>query len=307
MKKTLTLIALFVWASALSATIWEPTTIPLAHLEDSTRYVCNPDGILEQWAVDEIDSLMRVVEDSTRVQAAIVVVNEINPQDCYEFTFLVGEKNGIATKDDKGFTLMLCVSERCVQICTAKGVEASLPDAICRRIQEQYMNPHFKDGNWNTGMVEGCKAITAVLMKEEDGEYMGLKSDGGGGDTIFGIIGMIFVLGPIGLVIWAIRNARKQKKCPICGKCKMKRLSKELISTVGNQKSYKCLYECQNCQHQETKIETETIYTGGSSSGGSSSGGSWHSSGGSYHSSSHSSGGHYGGGHYGGGGAGSRF
>ena len=58
---------------------------------------------------------------------------------------------------------LLSTDERCIQFATGYGLEGVLPDAICKRIQSQYMVKHFGKDDWNQGMIEGIKAVAAVL------------------------------------------------------------------------------------------------------------------------------------------------
>ena len=41
---------------------WTPETLPMVHLKDARRYVCNPDGVLSQAAVDSTDNLLQALE-----------------------------------------------------------------------------------------------------------------------------------------------------------------------------------------------------------------------------------------------------
>lgn len=71
---------------------------------------------------------------------------------------------------DNGLIVLLSTEERCVQIATGYGLEGVLPDAICKRIQTQYMVKHFGNDDWDTGLLEGIRALNGYLdgtMKEE--------------------------------------------------------------------------------------------------------------------------------------------
>ena len=48
-------------------------------------YVSNPDGILDDVTVTEIDSLLKSLETKTAVQVAVVAVNSIGDEDVFEF------------------------------------------------------------------------------------------------------------------------------------------------------------------------------------------------------------------------------
>lgn len=49
-------------AASSSARKWTPETLPMVHLKDATKYVCNPDGILKPATVDSADALLSALE-----------------------------------------------------------------------------------------------------------------------------------------------------------------------------------------------------------------------------------------------------
>ena len=82
-------IIIVLWLCVLTLSAWSkvytPTTIPMVHLEDRTRYTCNPDGILSAHAVNTMDSIFYALEQQTGIQTVVAVVGEIEPSDCFEF------------------------------------------------------------------------------------------------------------------------------------------------------------------------------------------------------------------------------
>ncbi|MCQ2065635.1 MAG: TPM domain-containing protein [Bacteroidaceae bacterium] len=299
MKKTVvTFLSCLLLTIGISAKVWTPESIPVAHLADRERYVCNPEGILSQDATDRIDAMMRNVEDSTGIQALIAVVSEIEPNDCFEFAHQLGEKNGVGTStSDNGLVILLCTSERCIQFATGYGVEGLLPDALCRRIQEQYMNPHFRNDDWDKGMTEGAMAVERVLLDPENA--IGSQYDDSSQDDA-GILTLVLLfLGCPSLVAWL--TWRSKHRCPNCRKTKLERKNRVFMYRKNGIRYYSSFYECSNCHHQLTRTEQE-YENNGSNSGGMPGGMVGGIGGGSGH-----IGGHYGGGHFGGGGAGSRF
>ena len=298
MKRAVLILLSCLLGLGLYAKVWTPESIPVAHIADRERYVCNPEGILSQDATDRIDAMMRTVEDSTGIQALIAAVSEIDPNDCFEFAHRLGEMNGVGTDSkDNGLVILLCTEERCIQFATGYGVEGLLPDALCRRIQEQFMNPYFKDNDWDRGMTEGAMAVERILLDPENA----IGSDYDDGDTdLSGILTMVLLLfGCPSLVVWL--NWRRSHRCPKCHKTKLVRKNRVFMYSRNGIRYYSSFYECSNCHHELTRTEQEQTSTG-SNSGNFPGGMTGGFGGGSGH-----IGGSYGGGHFGGGGAGSRF
>ena len=149
MRKTLVSVILVLLCGFISAKVYKPADITPVHLQDRDRYTSNPDGILSDQAVTRIDAAFRTVEDSTGIQTLVAVVGDIDPDDCFEFTHQLAEKVGVGrSSSNNGLVILLSTGERCVQFATGYGIEGVLPDAICKRVQERYMNPHFAPGTY---------------------------------------------------------------------------------------------------------------------------------------------------------------
>ena len=293
--KRFALILLFVFSTLFAtAKVYKPADITPVHLQDRNRYVCNPDGILSQSAVDRIDAAFRMIEDSTGVQALVAVLSEIDPDDCFEFAHQLGEKVGVGrSSSNNGLVILLCTQERCIQFATGYGIEGVLPDAICKRVQERYMNRFFADDNWDDGMVAGAEALKEILLK---GEYD--DEDDFDAKDVFAGLGVILGFILIAVVI-AVIFERKSRKCPQCGKVALKQVSVSTISKKNGVKKELLTFKCTHCGFI-TSRERTSYYSTGNNGGGSHYGGGHFGGGGSI-------GGSYGGGHFGGGGAGSRF
>ena len=137
----------------LVAKDWKVKDIPMVHLQDATRYVVNPEGILSASAVATIDSVLFALEQQTGIQTVVAVVSGIDGGDCFEFAYQLGKQNGVGQKQrDNGLVILLSTEERCIQFVTGYGLEGVLPDAICKRIQNRYMNNYFGQNKWNEGI-----------------------------------------------------------------------------------------------------------------------------------------------------------
>lgn len=141
----------------------------------------------------------------------MVAVTGIEGGDCFDFAHRLGQETGVGQKErDNGLVILLSTDERCVQFATGYGLEGILPDAICKRIQNRYMLPYFKDNNWNAGMVAGIRAVNGYL----DGSMENINNDESEDDPLEFIIIFFMIFGGfIGIGLYA--NWRKTR-CPHC-------------------------------------------------------------------------------------------
>lgn len=299
--KRFALVTILILSCILAvAKVYRPSDIRPVHLMDRDRYVCNPDGILSQKAVDRIDAAFRTIEDSTGIQTLVAVVEDINPSDCFEFAHQLGETVGVGrSSSDNGLVILLSTGERCVQFATGYGIEGVLPDALCKRVQVRYMNPHFADDEWDEGMIAGAEALKDILLK---GEY----DDDDDTDKFAVLAGILLTIGMFLFVVGLVMYIdRKSRKCPKCGKVALKQVGISTISKQNGVKKEMISLKCTHCGFITSRTRTSYYSTGGH--GGGHAGGGPYRGGGGHFGGGGSFGGSYGGGHFGGGGAGSRF
>ena len=285
------LLFLFCSLSVAEAKVYRVEDVPMVHLADRTRYVSNPDGILSSSSVAAIDSLLFALEENTGIQVVVAVLGNIDGGDCFDFAYRLGKENGVGRKEsDNGLVVLLSTGERCVQFATGYGLEGVMPDAICKRIQQQYMVEHFANGDWDTGMVAGMRAVCGVL----DGT---MEPPADEDDTVAILLFMTFVLIGVLLIAFAVWWGNR---CPKCGKRNIQRVDSQTIRDVNGYTVLETTYVCKDCGHT-FKRRNNTLNTNGRGPrGGVVIGGGGFGRGGGF-------GGSFGGGSFGGGGAGSRF
>ena len=286
------LLLLLCFVSVAEAKVYKVEDVPMVHLADRTRYVSNPDGILSASSVATIDSMLLALEESTGIQVLVAVLGNVDGGDCFDFAYRLGKENGVGREEsDNGLVVLLSTGERCVQFATGYGLEGVMPDAICKRIQQQYMVEHFAAGDWDVGMVAGMRAVCGVL----DGTMQPLADDEEERLVmILAIVGVLCFLLLIAFIVWYFH------RCPKCGKHNIQRTGSQTIREANGATVLETTYVCKNCGHT-FKQRSNTLNTnGGGSHGGTIIGGGGFGRGG-------FGGGSFGGGSFGGGGAGSRF
>ena len=138
--------------------------IPNVQAADRTRFVSNPDGLLSQSAVYRIDTMLYSLKESGRAQVVVVAVNSIGDEVPFDFLQQLVTRWGVGRKEaDDGLGILLVVDQGAIEIQTGYGLEGDLPDALLKRIINNYMLPAFRERDWDRGMTEGVAAIAGVL------------------------------------------------------------------------------------------------------------------------------------------------
>lgn len=297
------MLLMLLWGVGISsAREYKVSEIPLVHLSDRTRYVSNPDNILSTAVVAQMDSILYALEQKTGIQTLVVVVTGIEGGDCFDFAHRLGQENGVGEKGrNTGLVVLLSTDERCVQFATGYGLEGVLPDALCKRVQTQYMVEHLGRDDWDKGMLEGIKAVAAIL----DGSMEALPEEEDDSGLLIFFFGAIMLLGIV-IVAYGIYL---MGRCPKCKKSNLKCVGTQFVGRSNGYIIHNVTYRCCNCGHTFVRKQSsvDPNYRGPRGGGGIIGGGGFGASGGGGFRGGSFGGGSFGGGSFGGGGAGSRF
>lgn len=213
-------------SSIFAAKDYSIETIPNVRLSNRLNHVSNPDGIITPDDAARINQLLNVVEDSLGIEVAVVAVNSIGDQDARMFATDLFKHWGLGQKSkDNGLLIQLVTepSQRSVVFETGYGIEGVLPDAICYRLQQRYMMPDLKAGDYSAGMLKGVMAVTKYLMSSdyERAGMTGNRSSSSSDDDfmwifVVGIIGMIGFSAFIAYLSIVRRHAPVVERKPLC-------------------------------------------------------------------------------------------
>lgn len=301
-------LTLFIYIASIVAANASETysveSVPNVRLTDTRQHVSDPDGLLQQSSKDTIDAVFSQLETETGIEVAVVMLPSIGDDDAFTFAHSLFRQWGVGKKKSNNGLLILYVEDQhTIRFVTGYGLEGTLTDAMCKRIQSRYMVPAFKVGNRDLGMVNGSKAVYKVLT----GTMTPDEQDDGINSTV---LLPLLVIGILFIVLFAMGKINHHKRCPKCGKRTMKVTSVDHY-TLHGRRYRKEVSVCENCGHVDVKNYDETpndnsnttsLLTGmmiGSLLGGGRRGGGF--GGGGF------SGGSFGGGSSGGGGAGSSW
>ena len=143
------------------------TVIPPA----PATYVFDQSGTLTLNAASSINARLDRYERDTSTQIIIALFSKLPDDEALEdFTVKVFDawKPGMKRKDNS-LIIFGFMQSRKLWIQTGYGVEAKLPDSVCRRIIDHAIAPAFKKGDYAGGLTAGLDVIESALK----GEYQG--------------------------------------------------------------------------------------------------------------------------------------
>lgn len=130
--------------------------------------------VLTQETIDALEKRLRVYEDSTSNQIAILIVESLDGEVLEEYSLMVAEAWKLGQKDkDNGVLLLIAVNDRKMRIEVGHGLEGVLTDAHSNRIIRNEMTPNFRKSDYDAGVTAAVEAI----IKSIGGEYSAEDSD----------------------------------------------------------------------------------------------------------------------------------
>jgi uncharacterized protein len=118
---------------------------------------------------DSINALIDQIEKDTSAEISVVIVPNTNG-DIFSAAQALFDKWKIGKKGkDNGILLLISMEERQFRTHTGYGIEGILPDATCLQLQEQYIVPNFRAGNFAEGIRAYLKIIFEIL---KDPDYL---------------------------------------------------------------------------------------------------------------------------------------
>lgn len=295
MKRFISLLALFVAICTVAiAKPYSISEVPNVQLADRNRYTSNPDNILSAEAVQAIDRACDSLRTKGIAQVAVVAIRDIESDDVFTFAHELFSSWGVGLgKSDNGLGIILVLDKREIRFVTGYGLEGTLPDAVCKRIQQRYMVGPLGAGNYDKGMVDGVAAVATLLSS---GELPTTNEDDLTEGEILALFGAMFIFFAL-LVVLVFFVYRAAHRCPKCGKHHIKHTNSQIVKNTRTLQLIDQTFVCPDCGHSFIKRvrheKAPIVIVGGGGSRGGFGGGGF--------------GGGFGGGSFGGGGAGSRF
>jgi len=100
------------------------------------------------------------LSNETGIQVAVLTIPSLEGEALESYSMKVAENWKLGQKgEDNGVLLLVSIGDRSLRIETGYGVEGDLTDTKCGLIIRNVITPHFKNGDYSTGIVQGVTAI----------------------------------------------------------------------------------------------------------------------------------------------------
>jgi uncharacterized protein len=189
---------------------WAATPEPPAR---PSGYVVDLAGVIGANAERSLNAYLRELEVKTTAQVVVLTIKSLDDEDIGGFSLRIAEKWKLGQREkDNGVLITVALDDRKYRLEVGYGLEGVLPDSFVGTIGRQYLVPHFRKGDYSTGIATAALAVINRIADNAEVEISGMPRVRQGTPqqrkkpTLIGTIFSILVI--IGLIYLFIRNPR---------------------------------------------------------------------------------------------------
>jgi len=150
--------------------------------------------VLKQETVDQLEKELKVFEDTTTNQVAVLIIQSLEGELIEAYSLKVVEKWKLGTKaNDNGVLLLIAIDDHKMRFEVGHGLEGVLTDAVCSRIIRNEMAPNFRRNDYDTGVLAAISAIQKAIGGEYSAEDSSNDFDSLDESVKWVIAGVIFL------------------------------------------------------------------------------------------------------------------
>jgi len=153
------LLAVLLAAPAMAST---PAAAPAPR-----SYVNDNAGVLDSQIEAKLNGFLADLDAKAKAQVAVLTVKSLGGADLETYAVETYKKWGIGDKKtSRGVLLLVAVEDHKARIEVGYGLEGILPDGLTGAIQDKYIIPHFKAGDYAAGITQGSMALASVIAED---------------------------------------------------------------------------------------------------------------------------------------------
>ena len=124
-------------------------------------------GVIGDSTRRQLTSVLEELKQKTGAEIAVVTVDSTQPLTAFDYAMKVAETWKPGTKGkDNGIVFLVATQDHKMFIATGYGVEGVLPDGRVGAIQDEYILPAFKKGDYARGILDGARVMAGLVAQE---------------------------------------------------------------------------------------------------------------------------------------------
>ena len=143
-------------------------TTAFAQFPKPSGYVNDFAGVMSAPTRDELEALLRDLEQQTTAEIAVVTVNTLAGMSIEDYATGLFNTWGIGQeKVNNGVLVLVAPRDRAMRIEVGYGLETIIPDALAARIISENMAPYFSQNKYDLGIQLGVRRVAALLRQNQ--------------------------------------------------------------------------------------------------------------------------------------------
>ena len=148
----------FLWLTATLAEVTIPTL---------DRRVTDLTNTLSTQQQADLESRLAAFEQEKGSQIAVLIVPTTQPETIEQYSIRVVDQWRLGRKGvNDGALILLAKNDRTTRIEVGYGLEGAIPDALAKRIIDDIMIPHFRQGDFAGGINAGVDSLIGLIQGE---------------------------------------------------------------------------------------------------------------------------------------------
>jgi uncharacterized protein len=141
--------------------------LALVDIPELSKRVTDLTGTLNAEQQSTLEAKLASFEAKKGSQIAILLVPTTQPEDIAQYSLRVAEKWKIGrTKINDGVLVLVAKDDHKMRIEVGYGLEGAIPDVYAKRIVSDVMRPHFKQGDFYSGINASADALIGLINGE---------------------------------------------------------------------------------------------------------------------------------------------
>jgi len=160
---------------------------PVAGLEVPIleRQVTDLAGLFSLSAASEMDHRLKILEEETGAQVAVLTIPSLEGQVLEDFSMRVVEAWKLGSQDrDNGVLVLIARDDRKIRIEVGYGLEGVIPDVLAGRIIDNAMKPAFREGDFSRGTLRAVELIDGLVRADPEAAQALAGGSGGSPDAL---------------------------------------------------------------------------------------------------------------------------
>lgn len=186
---------------------------PALALDKLTGFVNDEAGVISETSENALNNALYELKLNTSVEMAVATVKTTGDIPLEEYSIELAHNTLGEKGKDNGLLILLAVDDRRYRIEIGYGLEPTIPDSLAGRIGREVMEPRFKEGNYEQGIIDGVNVISDILKGDDSWETTGAGVPKNSSGMIrLGFWGIFLIIMIIGNVIAGYKHAKKKTK-----------------------------------------------------------------------------------------------